>query len=92
VLEWFVKAEEMLRTFAARENGSVNVAAQQLGGLSNSWQFRFDAEWLIGTNSDESGLHAILQLQKLPAPLIYDSIQGRHDNGCSYYRDHPTSD
>ena len=49
VAEWLVKAEEMLVTFAATENRSVNVAAQQLGCLSNSWQFRFDAEWLIGT-------------------------------------------
>jgi hypothetical protein len=49
VAEWLMKAEEMLVTFAATDNRSVNVAAQQLGCLSNSWQFRFDAEWLIGT-------------------------------------------
>jgi hypothetical protein len=74
--EWsLVKAEEMLRTFAATENGSVNVAAQQLGGSSNSWEFRFDAGWLIGTNSGEGGLHAILRLQQQSTPFINDSIQ-----------------
>jgi hypothetical protein len=65
----------MLHTFAATEHGSGNVAAQQLGGLANSWQFRFDDEWLIGTNSGEGGLHAMLQLRQQPAPFIYDSIQ-----------------
>jgi hypothetical protein len=48
----------------------VRVAAQQLGDLFNSWEFRFDAGCPIGTSSGDDGLDALQHSQRL-ALFIY---------------------